>query len=692
MARRKRKSESRRQENVSTPRQWRRSTWWGVGGAVVFAAVAGAMVWSNFSSPDLPTDGTRQQRFAKLSHSEVEPSTPPLVQNAQISLANRVSWQQIDDPSADGWQTEVLHQQVKKQLEKLGKLLTTAEPIKVQQLEPLVTSDFRCGPLLPDRLRRVFEDDVFVVERSLVDTSGKTQSAKFRGALGLAEAMHQAAARLKGARDARFKFKVIRVQPTVDGLTTRQYLSLSGVTGDGVLEQNATWSVHWRSSGDGVPPRMHNIAVEQFERVLSRHASGPLFADCTEAALAHNACYQEQLLRGVNHWLERIPARNLLVRFGMPGIALGDINDDGLDDLYLCQEPGLPNRLFLQNPDGTLSDVAAEWGVNWLEDSRSALLVDLDNDGDQDLAVAILRSLVLARNEKGKRFEIQTVLPTSESTTSLSAVDYDRDGKLDLYVCAYAPSLALTEAGPGAIGVVMSRFVYHDASNGGANSLFRNKTNDAGWDFVDVTQQVGLDVNNRRWSFAAAWEDFDNDGDPDLYVANDYGRNNLYRNDPAPSSLTKERQDGVTLDEPQGSRTFVDVAALTGTEDSASGMSVSWGDYDRDGWMDVYIANMFSAAGNRIATQSKFKSEVSADVRRRFRRFARGNTLLRNLGKPADLPGTGMSPAFSDESTAAGVTMGRWAWSSNFVDLNNDGWEDLVVANGYITTDDTGDL
>ncbi|MED5419012.1 MAG: VCBS repeat-containing protein, partial [Verrucomicrobiota bacterium] len=172
---------------------------------------------------------------------------------------------------------------------------------------------------------------------------------------------------------------------------------------------------------------------------------------------------------------------------------------------------------------------------------------------------------------------------------------------------------------------------------------------------------TGLDQNNRRWSFAAAWEDYDEDGDQDLYVANDYGRNNLYRND---------------------NGKFVDVAASAGVEDSASGMSAAWGDYDRDGRMDLYVANMFSAAGSRITTQKQFKTGTRQEIRDRFRRFARGNTLFRNTGE-----------GFEDVSVQAGVTLGRWAWSSNFVDLNNDAWPDFVVANGYLSSEtDSGDL
>jgi hypothetical protein len=91
---------------------------------------------------------------------------------------------------------------------------------------------------------------------------------------------------------------------------------------------------------------------------------------------------------------------------------------------------------------------------------------------------------------------------------------------------------------------------------------------------------------------------------------------------------------------------------------------------------------MWSSAGNRIAFQSKFLEESTAEHRSRIQRLARGNTLLKNQG----------NGVFLDQSDLAGIEMGRWAWGSQFVDFNNDGWEDLVVSNGYITTDDTGDL
>ena len=196
-----------------------------------------------------------------------------------------------------------------------------------------------------------------------------------------------------------------------------------------------------------------------------------------------------------------------------------------------------------------------------------------------------------------------------------------------------------------------------DFDHGGKKLLLRN---DGDLKFTNVTDEVGM-AENHRLSFAASWEDFDDDGDQDLYVANDFGPNHLYRN---------------------AAGNFTDVAAELEGEDRNFGMSVSWGDYDRDGRMDVYVSNMFSAAGNRIVPKDDFQPDAAAAERAIFKQFARGNTLLKNASQDG----------FVDVSTEHRVTMGRWAWGSNFVDINNDGWEDLLVANGNITGDAADDL
>jgi hypothetical protein len=117
-------------------------------------------------------------------------------------------------------------------------------------------------------------------------------------------------------------------------------------------------------------------------------------------------------------------------------------------------------------------------------------------------------------------------------------------------------------------------------------------------------------------------------------------------------------------------------------EDIAAGMSVSWGDYNADGLMDIYISNMFSSAGSRVTYQRRFTNAADEETVRGLRRHARGNTLFENTG----------DGRFRDASIETGVTMGRWAWGSTFVDLNNDGLEDIYIVNGFVTRNSTSDL
>ena len=286
-----------------------------------------------------------------------------------------------------------------------------------------------------------------------------------------------------------------------------------------------------------------------------------------------------------------------------------------------------------------------------------SLFADLDNDGDQDL-ILIGAEPLLFRNDGTGRYEFEEesgLQPSSDRAalfTGASLADYDLDGDLDLYVCSYDfwQSGAQYDAPTP----------YYDAVNGPANLLFRNRGDGT---FEEATAAAGLDENNNRFSFAASWADYDDDGDPDLYVANDFGRNNLYRN--------------------EGDGRFKDVATEAGVEDLGAGMAASWGDADGDGRLDLHVSNMWSSAGQRLTFNPQFASVAESEaVRAQFQRQARGNSLFRNLGN-----GT-----FEDATETAGVAMGRWAWSSDFVDLNSDGNLDLFVQNGYITGERLDDL
>ena len=279
-----------------------------------------------------------------------------------------------------------------------------------------------------------------------------------------------------------------------------------------------------------------------------------------------------------------------------------------------------------------------------------------DNDGDQDLVAATIFALTIYANDGTGVFAPRLAIPECDRVFSLTAADYDRDGQLDIYACRYRPDAEFDFELP-------LPMPYHDANNGGRNFLLRNEGN---LKFKDVTSQVGLDQDNRRFSFAAAWEDFDNDGDQDLYVANDYGRNCLYVNEAG---------------------SFTNIAESANVEDIASGMSVSWSDFNHDGKFDVYVSNMYSKAGNRITRQPQFTQHRDPISLAQIQRHARGNTLFAGTVGDADT-----SASFQDVSEVQHATMGRWAWGSLFVDINNDSWDDVLIVNGLMTTEDSGDL
>lgn len=434
------------------------------------------------------------------------------------------------------------------------------------------------------------------------------------------------------------KIKVI----DTNQLTTRLHVEADRITPKRA-EYAATWLCTWEHKPPALP-RLVSLQVEQFEVSFAEKA---WMQDATQAVLSQNPRYSSQVLRGIEYWAQRITRIGDLAMTGHHGLAIGDVNGDGLEDLFVCDGGSLPNQLYLQQADGTAREAAAEAGLAWLEDSRSALLVDLDNDGDQDLVVATIAMIVFAENNGTGKFTLRGGFPGAPYPFSLSAADYDLDGDLDLYTCIYSPS---DQAVFGKRGFEAATPIpFYDAENGGRNILLANLGD---FRFQDVTKAVGLDQNNTRWSFAASWDDYDRDGDSDLYVANDFGRNCLYQNNKGH---------------------FTNVAKEVGVEDIGAGMSVSWGDANRDGAADLLVGNMFSSAGRRVASQRDFTAPLT--------RMARGNSLF--LQK---------SSQFNDISENAGIIQSGWAWSSALADLDNDGWQDVIVANGYLTNTRDHDL
>ena len=437
-----------------------------------------------------------------------------------------------------------------------------------------------------------------------------------------------------------FKLKVIRIEINDSQVQAELFVEYP----DKERSATALWEGRWQLA-ENEDLLLTGLKRKNYREL--RGKAGPMFAEVTATVLGATPHFSSQFQRGIADWAGEISKFSDLVLTGHHGIAVGDVDGDGREDVFVCDGGGLPNRLYRQLADGSAEDISAKAGLDWYEDSRAALLIDLDNDGDQDLVVATVGVIAFAENDGTGKFTLRGGFPGAQYPYSLSAADYDLDGDLDVYVCLYGKSdIATVGRGFDAL----SPIPFEDARNGGRNVLLENLGR---FGFADVTAEVDLMQSNDRWSFAASWEDYDRDGDSDLYVANDFGKNTLYRND---------------------SGRFTEVAQELGVEDLAAGMSVSWGDYNRDGKFDLYVGNMFSSAGGRVAYQEQFAKGRKEEALSGLQRMAQGNSLF-----------AGGKEWFAEQPDILGASMGRWAWSSGFVDVDNDGWEDLVIANGYLT-------
>ena len=407
------------------------------------------------------------------------------------------------------------------------------------------------------------------------------------------------------------------------------------------------WQLAWERSASG------EFRVRNWQTLgeTQSRSTSPGYVDIASTALGGNTSYAAQLVHGTDYWRTLLDGACGIDVYGHNGVSIGDIDGDGFDDFYLCQPGGLPNRLFRNRGDGTFEDITETAGVGVIENTACALIVDVDNDGRQDLIVVRATGPMLFLNEGSGKFRqkanaFQFATPPQGTFTGAAVADYDRDGWLDIYFCLYVYYQGTDQ--------YKYPSPYYDAENGPPNFMMRNNRDGT---FRDVTAESGLSRNNTRYSFACGWSDFDRDGWPDLYVVNDFGRKNLYRNN--------------------GNGTFTDIAPRTEVEDIGAGMSVCWFDYDNDGADDLYVANMWTAAGERITMQDIFKPNAPGKTRALYHQHAMGNSLFRN---PA-----ASGSAFEDKTVAAGVGIGRWAWSSDAWDFDHDGLPDLYIANGMVT-------
>ncbi len=558
-----------------------------------------------------------------------------------------------DDPAQDGWDSERANDALAAPLAALKQVVASGDPAGAEaakSLDAIATATAEIGALTAPEWRIDFQGpDGLTVRRGEPKMPAGTGLTSLQKALG--DWLD------KGAEPhAYLKVLGVALDPAARTIDARIDVELDTVRPDGTRRQhNGEWHTTWSLD---TPPRLTKLTASACEEV-----TGPAhraFEDWTESALGKNASWKQHLVRPQDHWAARMESSLGLEGSSWHGIAVADVDGDGRDDVFFPEEGGLPNRLFHHEADGTARDVTAEAGLDWLDLTRAALFADFDNDGDPDLAASLQEGVIFAENDGRGHFKPRsTVLAAAGFPFGLAAADYDGDGDLDLFAACYHQRQGVLK------NFTFARPVpYHDATNGAPDLLLRN---DGGWQFAQAGPAAGLDEGgNNKFGFAPAWDDFDGDGLLDCFVANDFGRKNLWRQQRAPDGLLR----------------FVDMAPNSAVLDVGAGMSACWGDVDNDGRPDLLVGNMFSSAGNRIVTQSQFMEGVADDTKALYRRHAKGNSLFLNQG----------NGSFDDVSEESGIALGRWAWSSKMADFDNDGWQDLYVANGYLTQDDPHDL
>ena len=363
-------------------------------------------------------------------------------------------------------------------------------------------------------------------------------------------------------------------------------------------------------------------------RPLPPGAPEPRFTDVTRAA-------------GLASFRQFLGSRSSQLPEDMgSGVAWGDFDNDGLDDLFVVSGGGAldlpdsqlaPSVLYRNLGDGRFEKVkdfpdlrirgmAAAWG-------------DYNNDGRLDLVITGYNTILLFRNDHGHLVRDKSFPSPKGFWTSAAWGDYNRDGYLDLYVCGYVkykPDERNPSAPSTQFGLEVPYTLNPASFEPERNLLFRNNGNGT---FTEVAQQLGVSNPEGR-SLGAIWHDFDGDGWPDLYVANDISENKLYLNKHG---------------------TFVDAGRSAWVEEYSGSMGLAVGDFDRDGDDDLFISHWIAQGDALYQNLLSEQKELSSELH------------------------------FTDVAANTGVgqpSLQKIGWGTSFVDIDSDGWPDLVVANG----------
>lgn len=409
----------------------------------------------------------------------------------------------------------------------------------------------------------------------------------------------------------------------------------------------------------------HSFETSQPQASLFVDSTTKFIPDPNLFEAVSTSSHQQRILEAIdrkrvlNPMIDGLPGFNdVESAWQFPSVSIVDYDNDGWDDIFLTDR--WTSGMLLRNDAGTFVDATNDAGLKVGPNTNCTIFADFDNDGDSDafIGCSISGSQYFTNVDGTFQLDSETTqqLKDVRLITAGSVADFNRDGLLDLYLSTYVlPSGSADSDWPDRMIRESDRDRLTEAM---AQHPFVNRGGPANVLLINVDgklRRCETDETLEQWrnSYQSVWHDWDSDGDQDLFVCNDFAPDALLRND-TPTGSQKPIFKDVTKE-------------LIGPDIMGYSMGGSWGDFDNDGDMDLFVTEMYSKAGNRI-----LKQFAAAD--KRSVTSAKGNFLFRNDGGK-----------FTEVAAEKNASKTGWAFGGQFADVNNDGWLDLYVPSGFYT-------